>query len=325
MLVRYCYDAIVQVIGNADALVLDVGGTATLALSLLLQCLRPAAATSGNIQKKKENRLICAISLLAITAAIVRAEVALLLVGIVALLFYKESTGPFTPSPSPLSGRYRLTMLAVRTTIIAGLVGAGMSIVVDSYFWSAWLAAGRQHQNPQSSQHTGVLQGDLNAVGFGTRWIWPEAWGLLFNVVEGKSSLWGVSHLPRSERFQTDSRNGQTSPWYAYLLLHLPKLLLASLPLVIVPPLIDSGVGNAVKGWKALLLFPPAVTVLGMSMLGHKVGQSPYSVANHLERWAHPKGLIVYHFGLYAGMEVYYLCCSMVQHISSSDIHTDVS
>ncbi|QRW03751.1 glycosyltransferase family 22 protein [Ceratobasidium sp. AG-Ba] len=45
--------------------------------------------------------------------------------------------------------------------------------------------------------------------------LWPELSGILFNVYEGKSSEWG------------------TSPFHAYLTHHLPKLLLASLPLAI--------------------------------------------------------------------------------------------
>ncbi|KAJ9091782.1 hypothetical protein QFC21_007085 [Naganishia friedmannii] len=227
--------------------------------------LRPSATSSESIRKRQEKKFTSAITLLAATASIIRAEVALLLFGILALVFYKESTSPSDAGTNPdgnkntrmPAGKHRLTVLAVRTTIVAGITSTAISIAVDSYFWSAWLA-GRRHQQQQrvsldsNGQGPGALQSLLKMVGFATHWIWPEAWGLLFNVVEGKSSMWG------------------TSPWYAYLFLHLPKLLLASLPLVVVPPLVNLRVRSAIKGWKALLLFPPAVLVLGMSMLGHK-------------------------------------------------------
>jgi hypothetical protein len=38
---------------------------------------------------------------------------------------------------------------------------SGLSLLVDSYFWG--------------------------------KWIWPEAYGILFNVLQGKSAEWGVS------------------------------------------------------------------------------------------------------------------------------------
>ncbi|KAJ9118541.1 hypothetical protein QFC22_003760 [Naganishia vaughanmartiniae] len=190
---------------------------ATIALSMLLQALRPTSIASENT-KRKESKFIYAIVLLATAASIVRAEVALLLVGVVALVFYKESTAPSNAGTSvagdkntlPATRKYRLTLLAVRTTIVAGILGAAMSLAVDSYFWSAWLADYRQQEqqlavnNNSSGQNAGMLQHLLKVVGFGTYWIWPEAWGLLFNVVEGKSSMWGAMdllHQVHQERF----------------------------------------------------------------------------------------------------------------------------
>ena len=137
---------------------------------------------------------------------------ALLLVGIIVLLFYKESSPPSNTGISsggnkatlPLSRKYRLTVIAVQTTIVAGIIGTAASIAVDSYFWSAWLARRRQQQQvalDNSDLNTGALQHLLKVVGFGTHWIWPEAWGLLYNVVEGKSSMWGVRSLSPYSNF----------------------------------------------------------------------------------------------------------------------------
>ncbi|KAG9103790.1 dolichyl-P-Man:Man(7)GlcNAc(2)-PP-dolichol alpha-1,6-mannosyltransferase [Ceratobasidium sp. 370] len=100
---------------------------------------------------------------------------------------------------------------------------------------------------------------------FWSRWnppLWPELSGILFNVYEGKSSEWG------------------TSPYYAYLTHHLPKLLLASLPLAIFACLplplkpksdtagrrLDAATARAVRK----LLAPSVAFVLLISGLGHK-------------------------------------------------------
>jgi hypothetical protein len=52
----------------------------------------------------------------------------------------------------------------------------------------------------------GIIESGLRAVGFGRRWIWPELWGLLFNVIEGKSELWGVSSMDPSRARLTPCR-----------------------------------------------------------------------------------------------------------------------
>ncbi|KAJ9115372.1 hypothetical protein QFC24_006987 [Naganishia onofrii] len=194
---------------------------ATLALSFLLQSLRPSAFTPAGSTKRKEKKFVYAIALLSVTASIIRAEVALLLVGIIVLLFYKESSPPSNTGISsggnkatlPLSRKYRLTVIAVQTTIVAGIIGTAASIAVDSYFWSAWLARRRQQQQvalDNSDLNTGALQHLLKVVGFGTHWIWPEAWGLLYNVVEGKSSMWGTDvpmvRLPLAPPAETVAR-----------------------------------------------------------------------------------------------------------------------
>ncbi|KAF9514619.1 glycosyltransferase family 22 protein [Hydnum rufescens UP504] len=74
--------------------------------------------------------------------------------------------------------------------------------------------------------------------------IWPELAGVRFNVLDGKSSEWG------------------TSPAHAYITVHLPKLLLGTVPLSLVGLLIDRRMRS--------LLFPAIIFVALISGLGHK-------------------------------------------------------
>ncbi|KDN50722.1 hypothetical protein RSAG8_01220, partial [Rhizoctonia solani AG-8 WAC10335] len=88
---------------------------------------------------------------------------------------------------------------------------------------------------------------------FWNTWLWPELSGILFNVYEGKSSEWG------------------TSPWYAYLTHHLPKLLLGSAPLSLYASLPstkhkENKPSNPV--WE--LVAPYTLFTLLISGLGHK-------------------------------------------------------
>ncbi|KIP11676.1 glycosyltransferase family 22 protein [Phlebiopsis gigantea 11061_1 CR5-6] len=105
----------------------------------------------------------------------------------------------------------------LKRVIKVGLISAAVSIVltviVDSYFWQQWP-------------------------------LWPELYGLYFNVIQGKSSEWGVS------------------PFYAYFTTHLPKLLLASLPLVLIGAITDHRIRS--------LLIPSISFVFLLSFLGHK-------------------------------------------------------
>ncbi|OBZ66289.1 putative Dol-P-Man:Man(7)GlcNAc(2)-PP-Dol alpha-1,6-mannosyltransferase [Grifola frondosa] len=72
----------------------------------------------------------------------------------------------------------------------------------------------------KSSVHSAIALLTFTAVVF--RWpLWPEFYGLYFNVILGKSSDWGVS------------------PFYIYFTSFLPKLLLSSLPLSLIGALLD--------------------------------------------------------------------------------------
>ncbi|OCH94902.1 hypothetical protein OBBRIDRAFT_884451 [Obba rivulosa] len=101
----------------------------------------------------------------------------------------------------------------VKIGLVCGLSSIALTIGVDSYFWQQWP-------------------------------LWPEFYGLYFNVLQGKSSEWGVS------------------PFHVYFTAHLPKLLLSALPL--------SLVGTLVDGRIQALLLPPIAFLILISGLGHK-------------------------------------------------------
>ncbi|KAJ3768450.1 alpha-1,6-mannosyltransferase subunit, partial [Lentinula raphanica] len=92
-----------------------------------------------------------------------------------------------------------------------GLVSIATTVAVDSFFWREL--------------------------------VWPEAKGILFNVVEGNSSQWG------------------TSPIYTYILLLL-NLLLSSLPFSIFGCILDPKIRE--------MLLPYVAFVGIISFLGHK-------------------------------------------------------
>lgn len=137
----------------------------------------------------------------------------------------------------------------VKTGATAGAFSVLLTALVDTYFWQDLAQA------PASNAFHAFVSA-LRSVpggGDGPRLLWPELHALLFNVVEGKSSEWGVSL------------------WHAYFTSMVPKLLALTLPLV-------------AGGTLQLLLFRPtpieararfllliAVTHISiLSMLGHK-------------------------------------------------------
>ncbi|KAG1775965.1 glycosyltransferase family 22 protein [Suillus placidus] len=156
-----------------------------------------------------------AFALLTFTAVVFRSEVALLLapLAIQALLL-----------------RHISFMRLIRIGFLSGMFSIGtycylciegsatverlaLTVTIDSYLWNQWP-------------------------------LWPELYGIYFNVYQGKSSDWG------------------TSPLHAYFLSHLPKLLLGSLPLAVLGAALDNRV-------RALVL-PPVLFIVLISCLGHK-------------------------------------------------------
>lgn len=97
---------------------------------------------------------------------------------------------------------------------------------------------------------------------FWGRTIWPEGSSLLFNVVDGQSANWGVSHpllLPLAPLLTLCL---QVSPFHHYFTSALPKLLNFALPLALGATLID--------GRARALGFPALAFVALLSCLGHK-------------------------------------------------------
>jgi alpha-1,6-mannosyltransferase len=93
------------------------------------------------------------------------------------------------------------------------MLSIALTVTIDSYLWNQWP-------------------------------LWPELYGIYFNVYQGKSSDWG------------------TSPVHAYFLSHLPKLLLGSLPLAVLGAALD----NRIRA----LMYPPVFFIVLISCLGHK-------------------------------------------------------
>ncbi|KAI0094379.1 Alg9-like mannosyltransferase family-domain-containing protein [Irpex rosettiformis] len=101
----------------------------------------------------------------------------------------------------------------VKVGLISGAVSIALTVTVDSFFWQQWP-------------------------------LWPELYGIYFNVVQGKSAEWGVS------------------PFHSYFTAHLPNLLTTSTFL--------SAVGALIDGRIRSLLLPVLAYVLLLSGLGHK-------------------------------------------------------
>jgi len=142
--------------------------------------------------------------------------------------------------------RYTSVLRLIRVCILSGLLSIGaccpsctdrsiivqplaLTVAVDSYLWNQWP-------------------------------VWPELYGVYFNVYHGKSSEWGVSYCFLVHvRFSPDV---QTSPAYTYFLSHLPKLLLGSLPLALLGAVLDDRI--------RALIIPPVMFIGLISGLGHK-------------------------------------------------------
>lgn len=172
-----------------------------------------------------------AFALLTFTAVVFRSEVALLLapLALQALLL-----------------RHISLMSLVRVGFLSGILSIGaycslctersvtveqlaLTVTIDSYIWNQWP-------------------------------LWPELYGVYFNVYQGKSSDWGVSCYTLFPSCLLPIM--QTSPVHAYFLAHLPKLLLGSLPLAVLGAVLD----NRIRA----LIHPPVLFIVLISCLGHK-------------------------------------------------------
>lgn len=75
---------------------------------------------------------------------------------------------------------------------------------------------------------------------FWGRTLWPEGASILYNVVEGHASDWGVGRLsPLSGGNAADCLPSQVMPWHYYFTRSLPKILHVSLPFAFLSMFID--------------------------------------------------------------------------------------
>ncbi|TKY90569.1 hypothetical protein EX895_000567 [Sporisorium graminicola] len=136
----------------------------------------------------------------------------------------------------------------LKTGIIAGAFSVFLTTAIDTYFWQDLVNSGAQ------SILKVFAVALLNLVTDGRPYpLWPELDALLFNVVEGKSSEWGVS------------------PWHAYATSLIPKLLAFTAPLVVIGASQLIKKSSTALEARASFLLLTAMTHIGvLSMLGHK-------------------------------------------------------
>lgn len=136
----------------------------------------------------------------------------------------------------------------IKTGIVSGTASVLFTTLIDTYFW-------QDLSHKSANNIFGVLATSLRGVTAEPRSypLWPELHGLLFNVVEGKSSEWGVS------------------PWHAYVTVLVPKLLALTSPLVLLGAVQLLRWQRSAVEERARFLLLIAVTHIGiLSMLGHK-------------------------------------------------------
>ena len=162
--------------------------------------------------------------------------------------------------PLALQSAIRYTSLynVIKVGLVSGIISAGESMHIPGRLWDA-------------TRLTNVAITVLVDSYFWQQWpLWPELYGIYFNVIQGKSAEWGVSLSPpfppeHSQRFQPPHANAarlQVEPFHAYVTSYLPKLLLSSLPL--------AGLGFALDGRVRSFLLPYLAFIGLISGLAHK-------------------------------------------------------
>ncbi|KAG0129587.1 Alg9-like mannosyltransferase family-domain-containing protein [Tuber indicum] len=122
---------------------------------------------------------------------------------------------------------------AIVAGVAGGVIGLGITLGIDSYFWQSYTPAA-PFNTPLLTEKTGL--------------IWPELSGFLYNAIENKSSDWG------------------TSPWHYYFTNSLPKLLLNPLLLLLIP----AGIYNSPRTITEAYILPALGFVSVYSVLPHK-------------------------------------------------------
>lgn len=113
-----------------------------------------------------------------------RTRIAVTLLAFAATVLRLEIVGILIPVSLWVLFTRKLSFLdLVLTGLCAGTGSVLSTVLVDTYFWQ-----------PNAIQQTrGVVSCFLQAFKQRGRPMWPELEAMLFNVVEGKSSEWGVS------------------------------------------------------------------------------------------------------------------------------------
>ncbi|KAH0832984.1 glycosyltransferase family 22 protein [Lanmaoa asiatica] len=141
-------------------------------------------------------------------------NIAVALLTFTAVVFRSEVALLLVPLALQLLIQGHTTFLdLVKVGLSVGLTSVAITVAVDSYFWNQWP-------------------------------LWPELYGLYFNVYLGKSADWG------------------TSPAHTYFTAYLPKLLLGTTPMAILGAALDHRIRS--------MLVAPFVFVSALSALGHK-------------------------------------------------------
>ncbi|SJX60378.1 related to ALG12-alpha-1,6-mannosyltransferase [Sporisorium reilianum f. sp. reilianum] len=208
----------------------------SLSLPFVITALALVCRNIGTADTSKRRTLVdaqAAIWLLTFSAVVLRLEIVATLIPVGLFLLH--------------GGKLSLWK-GLKTGIIASACSVFVTSAIDTYFW----------QDLTESKARGifrVLASSLQnlATGDQPRPLWPELHALLFNVVEGKSSEWGVS------------------PWHAYVTSLIPKLLAFTAPLVVIGSLkLLKGRSTAVEARASFLLLTAVTHITVLSMLGHK-------------------------------------------------------
>ncbi|KIJ12871.1 glycosyltransferase family 22 protein [Paxillus involutus ATCC 200175] len=139
---------------------------------------------------------------------------ALTLLTFTSVVFRSEVALLLAPLALQLLVQGHITFLnLIKVGPLAGLTSVAITVAVDSYFWAQWP-------------------------------LWPELYGVYFNVYLGKSADWGIS------------------PVHTYFTAYLPKLLLSSSLLSVLGATLDYRIRS--------MLCAPVMFVLTLSALGHK-------------------------------------------------------
>ncbi|KIK79362.1 glycosyltransferase family 22 protein [Paxillus rubicundulus Ve08.2h10] len=141
-------------------------------------------------------------------------DTALTLLTFTSVVFRSEVALLLAPLAFQLLAQGHTTFLNLtKVGLLAGLMSIAFTVAVDSYFWAKWP-------------------------------LWPELYGVYFNVYLGKSADWG------------------TSPAHTYFTAYLPKLLLGASFLSVLGATLDHRIRS--------MLCAPVIFVLMLSALGHK-------------------------------------------------------